>query len=146
MVYLKAKTYLKSIRRLDDDINAKQRVLDGLEKDKGKLCAVTYDGVKVVGGGGSLDPMSELDRINDKIEKLQREINEDIDRLIDLKNEAIDRIARVYNPTFITLLTDLYISGLTLERIAEKRGKSYETIKSWHGQALQIFRKENNMQ
>ena len=80
-----------------------------------------------------------------KIVDLNNEINDEIDRLVDLKAEAHSKIQRVYNPKFISLLTDLYINGETLEEKAEKLDKSYMTICRWHGQALQIFRKENNM-
>lgn len=76
---------------------------------------------------------------------MQNTINAEIDRLVQLKAEARSRIARVYNPLFVALLTDKYINGFTLEEIAERLDKSYETVKGWHGQALQIFRKENNM-
>lgn len=135
-----AKEYLRSIQELDRSINAKQRVLDGLERDKGRLRSVCYDGARVQSSGHS-DPTSVIDRID----KLQREINSDIDRLVRLKADARIRIAKVYNRTFISLLTDVYINGLTLWKAAESMNVSYETIKGWHGQALQIFRKENDM-
>lgn len=141
-----AKEYLKSIGELDRSINTKQRVLDGLERDKKRLSAITYDSIRVQSSGHS-DPTE----IIDKIDKLQREINFDIDRLVDLKAEAKKKISRVYNQRFINLLTDVYINGMTIERFAElwskkqNREMSVRTVQRWHGQALQIFRKENHM-
>ena len=135
-----AKEYLRSIKRLDEAINTKQRTLDGLERDKGRLSALRYDGSRIQSSGHS-DPTLIIDRID----KLQREINSDIDRLVELKSDARIRISRVYNKTFISLLTDVYINGLTLFETAEAMNVSYETVKGWHGQALQIFRKENDM-
>lgn len=135
-----AKEYLRSIRYLDHSINAKQAELAGLQRDAENLRAVTYDGDKVQGNHVP-DPM----QIVDKIIALQGEINAEIDRLVDLKREARTKIAKVCNGKFITLLTDIYINGYTLEGTAEKLEVNYRTVCRWYGQALQIFRKENNM-
>ena len=143
---MKAKEYLISIGELDRSINTKQKVLVGLERDKERLSAITYDSIRVQSSVHS-DPTE----IIDKIDKLQREINFDIDRLVDLKAEAKKKISRVYNQRFINLLTDVYINGMTIERFAElwskkqNREMSVRTVQRWHGQALQIFRKENHM-
>ena len=80
-----------------------------------------------------------------KIIELSNEINHEIDKLISLKSDAHSKIEKVCNRKFISLLTDIYISGYTLEQVAENADKTYMTICRWHGQALQIFRKENNM-
>ena len=135
-----AKEYLISIGELDRSINTKQKVLAGLERDKERLSAITYDSVRVQSSSHA-DPTE----IVDKIDKLQREINFDIDRLVDLKAEAKKKISRVYNQRFIDLLTDVYINGMTLWDVSEHTKKSYETIRNWHGQALLIFGKENHM-
>ena len=133
---MKAKEYLISIGELDRSINTKQKVLVGLERDKERLSAITYDSIRVQSSVHS-DPTE----IIDKIDKLQREINFDIDRLVDLKAEAKKKISRVYNQRFINLLTDVYINGMT----KQNREMSVRTVQRWHGQALQIFRKENHM-
>lgn len=135
-----AKEYLKSIRYLDHSINAKQAELAGLQRDAENLRAVTYDTDKVQGNHVP-DPM----QIVDKIIALQEEINAEIDRLVDLKAEARTKIAKVCNGKFITLLTDIYINGYTLEQAAEKMKMTDRTIRAWHGQALQIFRRETGM-
>ena len=136
-----AKEYLRSIGQLDKSIGTKQRELLGLELDKGRLRAVCYDGARVQSSGHS-DPTAVIDRID----VLQREIASEIDRLVELKAEAREKIARVYYQKFIDLLTDVYINGMTLWETSEKMDVSYETIKGWHGEALQIFRKENHME
>lgn len=135
-----AKEYLRSIKYLDSAINAKQRELDRLRHDAENIKAISYDKDKVQSSAPS-----DSTKIIDKIIDLSKEINSEIDRLIDLKAEARERISRVYSDNFISLLTDLYINGVTLEQEAEKMDSSYSTICRWHGQALQIFRKENNM-
>ena len=134
-----AKEYLKSIKYLDHAINAKQAELDRLKRDMCSIKGVTYDGDKVQGG------ITDSMKIVDKIIELNNLINAEIDRLVDLKAEAHAKIEKVCNEKFISLLTDIYINGYTLEQVAERMDKSYETIRGWHGEALQIFRKENHM-
>lgn len=135
-----AKEYLRSIKYLDAAINAKQRELDRLRHDAENVRGITCDKDKVQSSAPS-----DSTKIIDKIIDLSKEINSEIDRLIDLKAEARTKINRVYNEKFISLLTDIYINGVTLEQEAERMDSSYSTICRWHGQALQIFRKENNM-
>lgn len=134
-----AKEYLRSIKYLDNAINAKQAELDRLKRDMCSIRGVTYDGDKVQGG------ITDSMKIVDKIIGLNNVINAEIDRLVDLKAEAHAKIEKVCNEKFISLLTDIYINGYTLEQVAERMDKSYETIRGWHGEALQIFRKENHM-
>lgn len=132
-----AKEYLRSIKYLDHAINAKQAELDRLKRDMCSIKGVTYDGDKVQGG------ITDSMKIVDKIIELNNLINAEIDKLVDLKAEAHQKIEKVCNEKFISLLTDIYINGYTLEQVAERMNKSYVTIYEWHGQALNIFRKEN---
>ena len=55
-----------------------------------------------------------------KIIELSNEINHEIDKLISLKSDAHSKIEKVCNRKFISLLTDIYISGYTLEQVAER--------------------------
>lgn len=135
-----AKEYLKSICYLDNEINSKQAELDKLKHDAKNLNGITYNTDKV-----QVSSTNNSMQIIDKIVDLENTINEEIDRLIDLKADAHKKIAKVYNPRFITLLTDKYISGFTLEEIAEHMEVTQKTICRWHGQALQIFCRENSM-
>ena len=134
-----AKEYLRSIKYLDHAINAKQSELDRLRHNAESIRGVSYDGDKVQGG------ITDSMKIVDKIIELNNIINSEIDRLVDLKADAHTKIEKVCNEKFISLLTDIYINGYTLEQVAEKADKTYMTICRWHGQALNIFRKENNM-
>ena len=134
-----AKEYLRSIKYLDNSINAKLTELDRLRHNAESIRGVSYDGDKVQGG------ITDSMRIVDKIIELNNIINAEIDRLVDLKAEAHTKIEKVCNEKFISLLTDIYVNGYTLEQVAERMEKSYETIRGWHGEALQIFRKENKM-
>lgn len=134
-----AKEYLRSIKYLDSAINAKQAELERLKRDMCSIKGITYDGDKVQ--GGTIDNMKIVDKIID----LNNVINAEIDRLVDLKAEAHGKIEKVCNDKFISLLTDIYINGYTFEQIADKMNVTDKTVCRWHGQALQLFRKENNM-
>lgn len=134
-----AKEYLNQARTLDLLINAKQSELYRL-----KLMATSVSSPSITEKAQSSGDNTAM-RIIDKIVDLQNEINLEIDKLVDLKFEIREKIGNVYNQKFITLLTDKYINGFTFEQIAERMDTSYETIKGWHGEALQIFRKENGM-
>ena len=134
-----AKEYLRSIKYLDSAINAKQAELDKLKRDMCSIKGVTYDGDKVQGG------ITDSMKIVDKIIELNNLINAEIDRLVDLKAEAHQKIEKVCNEKFISLLTDIYINGYTFEQIADRMNVTDKTVCRWHGQALQLFRKENNM-
>ena len=134
-----AKEYLRSIKYLDSAINAKQAELDRLKRDMCSIKGVTYDGDKVQGG------ITDSMKIVDKIIELNNLINAEIDKLVDLKAEAHQKIEKVCNEKFISLLTDIYINGYTFEQVAERMNITDKTVCRWHGQALQLFRKENNM-
>ena len=134
-----AKEYLRSIKYLDNSINAKLTELDRLRHNAESIRGVSYDGDK--GQGGIMDGM----KIVDKIIELNNVINAEIDRLVDLKAEAHTKIEKVCNEKFISLLTDIYVNGYTLEQVAERMNSSYSTICRYHGQALQLFRQENDM-
>lgn len=134
-----AKEYLNQAKTLDVLINAKQNELYAL-----RLTATSVSSPKLgdkVKSGSTNSAM----QIVDKIIALQETINEEIDRLVDLKAEMREKIEKVYNPQFIALLTDKYLNGLKFEQIAEKMEVADKTVYRLHGQALQVFRKENNM-
>ena len=134
-----AKEYLRSIKYLDNSINAKLTELDRLRHNAESIRGVSYDGDKVQ--GGIMDGM----KIVDKIIELNNIINAEINRLVDLKSDAHNKIEKVCNEKFISLLTDIYINGYTLEQVAERLNVNYRTVCRWYGEALQIFRRENNM-
>ena len=134
-----AKEYLRSIKYLDHAINAKQAELYRLKRDMCSIRGISYDKDKVQGG------ITDSMKIVDKIIDLNNVINAEIDKLVDLKAEAHNKIEKVCNEKFISLLTDIYINGYTFEQVAERMNITDKTICRWHGQALQLFRKENNM-
>ena len=134
-----AKQYLNQAKTLEYAIKSKQEELHSLTQKSRYLQSV------------ALTERIQSSHINssnviiDRIIDMQSEINSEIAQLIDLKAEIRQKIALVYNPVYIAVLTDKYLNFFTLEQIAERMYKSYPTIRMWHGQALQVFRKENHM-
>lgn len=135
-----AKEYLGQVRKINALINSKQRMLKKLRKEAESLQAVNTNGDTVKSSTVS-DPMRTIDRIVD----LEREVDEYINKQIDILRDVTQSIDRVLVPDYIAILTDRYVNCLTLESIAEEYEVSYRTVCGRLGQALQIFRKENNM-
>ena len=135
-----AREYLEQVLKLDRLINSKLTELSRLRHNMESLSSPTLSSDKVRSGGLN-NSMSTIDKIMD----LERTIDSEIDKLVDLKAEIRSKIDRVYNPDFITVLTDKYINGYTLDQIAERMNVTPKTVYRWHGAALQIFRKETGM-
>lgn len=69
-----------------------------------------------------------IERLNDRIEKLEKE-REEIIELIDQFNGLNNRILKLK-----------YVEGLTLESIAEETGYTYQYIKNKHAELMRIIR------
>ena len=131
--------YLNQARTLEYAIKSKQEELHYLT-EKSRYIQNTALSERI-----QSSHINSSNVIIDRIIDMQSEINSEIEHLIDLKAEIRQKVAHVYNPIYIAVLTDKYLNFFTLEQIAERMNKSYETIRMWHGQALQVFRKENHM-
>jgi DNA-directed RNA polymerase specialized sigma24 family protein len=137
---LTAKEYLGQIKHIKLAISAKKRVLDGLREyaDLVKTVEISSDTIK---SSAITDPLKIVDEIVD----LESEIKDNIKALVTAEQAALQSINRVVLPEYINILTDRYINCITLEKIAEIYDISYRTVCVRLGQALQIFRVENNM-
>ena len=134
-----AKQYLNQARTLEYAIKSKQEELHYLT-EKSRYIQNTALSERIQSSHNN-----NSNAIIDKIIDMETEINSEIEHLIDLKAEIRQKIALVYNPVYIAVLTDRHINCMTFEQIAERTDKDYSTICRWYGQALQVFRKENNM-
>lgn len=134
-----AKQYLNQAKTLEYAIKSKQEELYYLT-EKSRYIQNTALSERIQSSHNN-----NSNAIIDKIVDMENEINAEIEHLLDLKAEIRQKIALVYNPVYIAVLTDKYLNFFTLEQIAERMDKSYPTIRMWHGQALQVFRKENHM-
>ena len=132
-----AKEYLKGVKLLDAQINARLSEKEDLE-DKLKHITPNLSFDKGSGGGGTQDKLGGMVA---RIVDLERAINADIDRFVDLKNEALELLAKMENPTYLTLLHRRYFQHNTFERIASDMGYSWRWVCKLHGRALQEFDK-----
>jgi DNA-directed RNA polymerase specialized sigma24 family protein len=133
-----AKEYLTQALSIDRLLAAKRRLLKKLQWQSVSLSAsVSSDKVMGTHHGS----MTTADKIMD----LEMEIVRQENALVDKQREIIAKIQVVCNPTWIAVLTDRYITGMTFEDISESMSKSVRTISVWHGQALQAFRKETGL-
>ena len=134
-----AKQYLNQAKTLEYAIKSKQEELHYLT-EKSRYIQNTALSERIQSSHNN-----NSNAIIDKIIDMETEINSEIEHLLDLKAEIRQKIALVYNPVYIAVLTDRHINCMTFEQIAERTDKDYSTICRWYGQALQVFRKENNM-
>lgn len=101
---MKAKQYLRQVRRLDNTINAKIEQIETLRSMTTNITA-------------TLNPdRVQESRSRDKIEKLivkiidlEREITDDIDALIDLKREVMHKIEAVQDDNYFSLYVILIL-------------------------------------
>jgi len=131
---MKAKQYLRQVRRLDNTINAK---IEQIETLRSMTTNITQS--------LNADRVQET-RSNDKIEKLivkiidlEREITDDIDALIDLKREVMHKIDAVQNDDYRLLLTLRYLNFKTWEQIAVEMNFTYQWTCELHKRALIQF-------
>lgn len=133
-----AKEYLSQALIIERLLNTRRRLLSKLRAQSTRMSAPSAsDRVRT----SRHSDMGTVDKIMD----LEREIMEQDKVLIERQKEILDRIQLVGNPTLIAVLTDKYINGMSIEKIAEAMDKSVRTICVWHGQALQIFRQETGL-
>lgn len=130
---------MRSHIALEKLIETKQQEIERLRCKAQTVSGINYSGDRIQNSGS--DSMC----IVDKIVMLENTLRQEIENLIDLEADIRKHIARVYNLRYIAILTDKYINHMTFEQIAEKLNITDKTVIRWHGDALQIFRKENNM-
>ena len=126
------------IQGLEKELAAKRRTLSKL-RDKSMALSSPKFGDKIQ--SSAMDNSHIIDKIID----METAIREKELELVGKISEISKSIECVCNPVFIAVLTDRYINSLTLEQIAEKMNITDRTVSVWHGQALQLFRKETGL-
>lgn len=133
-----AKEYLIQSLAIEKLLESKKRLLKKLRAKCESLSSQKFgDKVK----SSAVDSMKTIDRIVD----LENEIMSQENSLVMKQKEILEKIQLVCNPTLIAVLTDKYIIGMSIEQMAEAMNISRRTACVWHGQALQVFRKETGM-
>lgn len=132
-----AREYLMQVKGLESEIQAKNRLLKKLKEKSVSLTSPKY--------GDKIQSSRYNSDLIEKIVDLENDIKNRNTQLLDKITEVNKRIECVRNPLLIAVLTDRYINFRSWEQIAESMNKSDRTVRVWHGQALQIFRRETGM-
>ena len=144
---IKAKDYLKQIRKMDTLINDNLRELEVLQALAEKITAVL--GGERVQTSGSGDSMAEAAI---KIVMLKQEINDEVDAYVDFRNKARKLINSACDTECITLLTMRYLGIMNpatekieykkWEEIAIELGFTYQHVSDrLHKRALSQLQK-----
>lgn len=125
------KEYLREVRKLYLEIEAKKRQRDSLyymvTGSSIKLRAVD---VQTSGIGDRLgDTMAE-------VADLDRSIREKIATLCKMQDTAAEVLNKLTKPEHRAIMTDYYLNALTWEQVANLNGYSTQAIYKMHGQAL----------
>lgn len=131
-----AKEYLSQTRYLDDSINTKIELLDGLNALATKCTSVLSDMPR--GGNGST---SRLEETVVKIISLQEVINAEIDAFVDTKAEIRKVIMQVEDKTERLLLEKRYLCCMAWEDIESQLFISKPTSLRLHRSALDSVEK-----
>ena len=129
-----AKTYLRKIRAIEENINDGLEELAQLDALRTKVTA-SFGGEAVA---SSKDP-DKLTNITCKIIRLKIDINKHVDKYVDIKREAAELLAQVENTVHRKILHSRYVLDKTWEQIADEIGYTYQWTCHLHGVALLEF-------
>jgi len=135
---MKAKEYLRRLRRLDSVINQKLRELSELKAMSISAGGLDYSKERVQTSPSGDAPFLKI--INKMID-LEAEINNEIDAFIAEKRKIINQIQSLKNADYVGLLYKRYIEYKSLDQICDEMSFSYDYIKHLHGYALRDFEK-----
>lgn len=130
---MSAKEFLRSVRRMDELIDRKQRQLERLAelRAQAESCTVALSPDKVQTSG-----RNSAENIMVRIIDLQYEINADIDKYAELRKNAYRMIDSLDDSRYVGLLYRYYLEQKTWEEVAVEMKYSYRRIMQLHGYAL----------
>ena len=134
---MKPKEYLRQVKYLDKEIEAKLRLIEDCKAKAESTGRFNTD---------SKVQSSESQGFSDWIDKvidLERDVNQEIDELIELKKRINNQINNMDNSFYRLILVNHYLLDLSLAEIAAKYTYNYSYIKHAHGHALLEFKKNN---
>lgn len=134
---MKPKEYLRQVKYLDKEIDAKLKLIDDC-RARAESTGTFSTNQKIQSSGG----LSFSDWI-DKVIDLEKDVNLKIDELVDLKRTINKQIDNMQNPFYRFVLINHYLLDLSLGEIAAKYNYNYSYIKHAHGHALLEFKEYN---
>lgn len=133
---MKAKDYLRTIKRMDSAIEHKRIELKMLEESRGAIGSVTdytRDKVQTSPNGASFTTLS------DKIVDLKQEIEKQIITLNETRSRIIDQINSLDDPNEAQVLFKRYVMDKSMEMIAVEMNYSYVYTCKINGRGLISF-------
>lgn len=138
---MKAKDYLKRLKRLDTIINQKIQELGDLRLTIGSTPGIDYSKDRV-----QTSPSGDAPFVHTihRIIELEGEINAEINEFVDEKHKIINQIQGLKDTRYIEILFKRYVEYKTLETIAVELSYTYQYARELHGYALQDFQRTYN--
>lgn len=124
--------YLEQVEKLDALIENK--LIERRQwKDLALKITANMDGERVQSSGSKSRMADAVDKCVDAEETVALTV----DKLMQQKQEVLNTIEALYSPFWYKILHLKYIQHKTLETIAEEMDKSYTSITTAHGRALE---------
>ncbi len=129
------KYYLQGIMRLNNRIEQKKTLLDGLRKTASGLKAVEFnEKVKFTPSGEA-----QFARMTERIIELEYEIANDVNKYVNVQNKITNEIQRIDNVLYSSLLFKRYVQCKSFKTIAKELKYSCGYIRNAHKHALKQF-------
>lgn len=137
---VKIKDYLRSIRKLYLEIEAKKRQREKL------YYTVTGSGIPI----RTVDVQTSVtgDRLGDtmaEVADLDKSIRQDIATLCKYQDDAAKLFSKLSKPEYRAIMTDYYLNAYTWERVAELNGYEVHNVYRVHGIALKELEEKNRV-
>jgi hypothetical protein len=126
-----AKDFLRQVEKLDTLIRNKL-----IEQEQWRDIAL---GITANIGGEKVQASGNQQKMASAIEKcvdMESEIDALVDALVDTKRKVIATIEKLDSPTEYDVLHKRYIQHLSLQEIADEKGRDYGWATTTHGRAL----------
>lgn len=133
---MKAKEYLRQLKRLDTLINQKNEELGNLRLKSQSIRGVDYTKKRVQ---SSFSKDAAFVKPIERSVDLEAEINAEYDRYVGEKHKIINQIQSLKNADYISLLYKRYVEYKSLKHICTEMNFSYDHIKHLHKCALKDF-------
>ena len=126
-----AKSYLRQVEFLDTKI--KNKLIEREQwRDIALNISTNADGERVQSSGNQ----QKMETAIIKCVDMEQEINNLVDELVDTKRNVIATIEKLDSPTEYDVLHKRYIQHLSLQEIADDKGRDYGWATTTHGRAL----------
>lgn len=133
---MRAKEYLRSLKRFDVKIKNLQWELEELENKAIGISSVDYSGDNVQSSSRG-DPA--FVKIMPKIKAVKDELEKTIEDFVEKRHEMILMINSLSNTNYIQVLFKRYVEFKKFDDIATEMSYEVQSVKNFHWKAIQEF-------